>query len=704
MASADYSVRDGIALVTIDNPPVNAMTVGVPRAVCEALERAGREPEVVAIVIRGGGSGTIAGADIRMFGKPWPAGEPSLRDIIATVERSPKPVAALIRGQCLGGGLELALSCHYRLAASDSAVGQPEVKLGFPPGAGGTQRLPRLAGVEAALAMILDGNPVPALRARDLGIIDRVVEGDPREAAIAFMRERVAAGGPHVLARDRKLEAPGPDYFAAERTKAEKANRNLRSAQLACIDCVEAAVTLPFDAGIARERAIFETCLASEESRALRHVFFAERAAGKVPGIGKQTAVARIASAAVIGSGTMGTGIAMCFAEAGIPVHVLDTHAPALERGIATIRKSYEASAAKGRLSAADVEKRMSLITPTSVYADLAGADIAIEAVFEDMPVKRAVFAALDRVLEANAILASNTSYLDVDEIAASVPARLGRVLGLHFFSPANLMRLLEIVRTSSATPETVATALALARRLRKLPVVAGVCHGFIGNRMLTGYIREAGFLLEEGASPQQVDKALTDFGMPMGPFAVKDLAGLDIGWRNRKAFAHLRDASKRTSPVDDWICELGRFGQKTGAGYYRYEPGSRAPIPDPLVDELIRKAAKEKGITRREIGHDEIVERCLYPLVNEGAKVLEEGIALRASDIDLVWINGYGFPAWRGGPMHWADTVGLAKVLASVERLARADDTWEPAPLLKRLATERRRFADLDQGVSQNA
>ena len=428
-------------------------------------------------------------------------------------------------------------------------------------------------------------------------------------------------------------------------------------------------------------------------------MFFAERAAAKVPRIGREVEPQAIAAAGVVGSGTMGGGITMCFADAGIPVKVLDANPQALQRGIATMRKNYEATAAKGRITAADVERRMGMITPVTDLSALADADIIIEAVFEEMAVKKDVFARLDKVAKAGAILASNTSYLDVDEIAASVPGRAGNVLGLHFFSPANVMRLLEVVRTRTVSPGTLVTALALGRRLRKMPIVAGVCQGFIGNRMLKPYLREALFLLEEGASPQQVDKALTDFGMAMGPFAVKDLAGLDIDWRNRKAFAHERDPSKRYSPVDDRLCEMGRFGQKTGAGYYRYEKGSRTPIPDPVVEDVILRSAMEKGITRRSIGPEEIVTRCLYPLVNEGFKELEEGIALRASDIDLVWINGYAFPAWRGGPMHWADSVGLARVLAEVERLSRTNDYWEPAPLLQRLVREGRSLADLDAG-----
>lgn len=703
MPGADYSVSDGIAVITIDNPPVNAMSPGVPDAIITGIERANADASVSAIVLRGGGSGGIAGADIRMFGKPWPQGQATLRDIITAVEASAKPVVLAIKTLALGGASEIALGCHYRVAAPDAVVGQPEVKLGMPPGAGATQRLPRLAGVEAALAMIVDGNPVPARKALALGIVDRIVEGDFAEGCIAFAKEKIAEGGPHGLVRDKPIEARDKAWFDAKRAEIAKRSKGQRAA-LACVDCVEAAVTLPFDQGLKREREIFEACLNSAEGRALRHVFFAERAAGKVPGITKATATAPIARAAVIGSGTMGSGITMCFAEAGIPVSILDANPQALERGVAKIRSTYDSAAAKGRLAAADVEKRMGLITPTSDYAALADADIVIEAVFEEMPIKKQVFAQLDKVAKPSAILASNTSYLDVDEIAATLPHRAGGVLGLHFFSPANLMRLLEVVRTKSVSSETLATALALGRKLRKLPVVAGVCHGFIGNRMLAGYIREAGFLLEEGASPAEVDKAITDFGLPMGPFAMKDLAGLDISYRNRKAFAHLRAPNKRTSVIDDRLNEMGRLGQKTNAGYYRYEAGSRAPIPDPIVDQVIVEAAKAAGIARRTIPAGEIVARCLYPLVNEGARVLDEGIALRASDIDLVWINGYAFPAWRGGPMHWAEETGLATILDGIETFARTHDYWEPAPLLERLVREGKSFSALDAKETDDA
>ena len=696
MSGASLERRDAIGVVTIENPPVNAMSLGVPRAILACLAEAAADEAVTAVVLRGGGAGTLAGADIRMFGKPWPAGEPTLRDVIPAVERSPKPVVAALRGSCLGGGLEMALACHYRVASAETVLGQPEVALGFPPGAGGTQRLPRLAGVEAALAMIVEGKPVSAAWAAEHGILDRVIEGDLLEGALAFAGERIAAGPPHPLARDRAPALEDAGVFEATRARLAKRAPGRRAPQ-ACLECVEAARALPFDEGLARERALFEECVKSPESAALRHVFFAERAARKVPGIAKDTPGRPIGSAALVGAGTMGTGIALCFAEAGLPVRLFDSDAAALERGLATIRRDYERRVARGRLGTAEAEARMALIEPARTIEALGGADLVIEAVFEEMPLKEAVFRTLDSVCKEGAILASNTSYLDVDHLADTVPARRGAVLGMHFFSPARVMRLLEVVRTESAAPETLASVLALARRLGKVAVVAGVCHGFIGNRMLEGYTREVRFLLEEGATPAGIDSAITEFGMAMGPCAMADLAGLDVSWRKRKADAHLRDPAKRYSAVADRLCERGRFGQKTGAGYYRYAEGSRTPIPDPEVEALIAEVAAEKGIARRSIGAEEIVARCLYPLVNEGARILEEGIALRASDIDVVWVYGYGFPAWRGGVMHWADRVGLGAIRDAVARFGETHDFWEPAPLLGRLADEGRGFADFD-------
>ena len=699
MGGASLEREGAIGIITIDNPPVNAMSPGVPGAIQARLAEAQADDAVEAVVLRGAGKGALAGADIRSFGTPWPEGEPTLRDVIAAIEQSAKPVIATLAGYWLGGGLELALACHYRVASRKTQVGQPEVALGFPPGAGGTQRLPRLAGVEAALAMIVSGTPIDAPEAADTGILDRVIDGDLLEGAVAFAGERITAGPPHPLARQRTPELKDPDVFAATRKRLERRARGQR-APVACLECVEHSLELPFDEGIRKERAIFEECMASAESRALRHVFFAERAVRKVPGIGKETPVRAIESAAIVGAGTMGRGIATCFANAGIPVRLMDSDPEALERAVAGIRSEYEGRVKRGRVGAAEAEARIELIEPIETLEGVASADLVIEAVFEEMPLKEEVFRALDSVCGEGAIIASNTSYLDVNHLADIVPGRRGNVLGLHFFSPAQVMRLLEVVRTDSASPETLASVLALAKRLGKVAVVAGVCHGFVGNRMLEGYTREVRFLLEEGASPVEIDSALTEFGMAMGPCAVADLAGLDVSWRKRKADAHLRDPSKRYSAVADRLCELGRFGQKTGAGYYRYKPGSRTPVPDPEVDALIAEVAAESGINRRTIGADEIVKRCLYPLVNEGARILDEGIALRASDIDIVWINGYGFPRWRGGVMHWADEIGLAAVHATIARLDESQDHWEPAPLLSRLASEGKGFADVDRAA----
>ena len=699
MGGASLECEGAVGVITIDNPPVNAMSPGVPGAILERLAEAQADDAVEAVVLRCAGKGGLAGADIRSFGKPWPAGEPTLRDVIPAIERSAKPVIVALNGYCLGGGLELALSCHYRVASRTTEVGQPEVLLGFPPGAGGTQRLPRLADVETALAMIVDGTSVAAEEAAESGIVDRVIDGDLLEGALAFASERIAAGPPHPLARERTPVLKDPDVFEATRKRLERRARGQR-APIACLECVESALTLPFDEGVRKERETFEACMASPESAALRHVFFAERAVRKVPGVGKDTPARSIERAAIVGAGTMGRGIATCFANAGIPVRLMDSDLRALERALSAIRGDYERRVSRGRLGSADAEARIGLIEPIETVEGVAGTDLVIEAVFEEMPLKEEVFRALDSVCDEGAIIASNTSYLDVNRLADIVPRRKGNVLGMHFFSPAQAMRLLEVVRTDSASPGTLATVLALGRRLGKIAVVAGVCHGFIGNRMLEGYTRQVRFLLEEGASPTGIDAALTGFGMAMGPCAVADLAGLDVSWRKRKADAHLRDPSKRYSAVADRLCERGRFGQKTGAGYYRYEPGNRTPIPDPEVDALIAEVAAESGIVRRTIGADEIVQRCLYHLVNEGARVLEDGIALRASDIDIVWIDGYGFPRWRGGVMHWADHVGLGAIHATIAGFNESQDHWEPAPLLSRLAAEGRSFADADRAA----
>ena len=696
MSLVSYEKRDGVGLVLVDNPPVNAFSVGVPRGIIDALASAAADAEVTAIVLAGAGRTFIAGADIRRLGA-WPEGEPNLRDAIAACEGSAKPVVAALHGHALGGGLELAMACHYRVSTADARLGQPEVRIGVPPGGGGTQRLPRLVGVSKALDMIVGGRPITGEQGARAGLVDRLVERDLIEEALAFAAERARGGGPHPRARDREVRLDDPGVFDALRLALEHRARGQR-APYACIECVEAAVQLPFDEGIAREYEIFDVQVRSEEAAALRHVFFAERQIARVPGIGKDRAVREVREGAVIGAGTMGSGIAMNFANAGIPVKLFDLGREPLDRAMATIEKNYASTVRKGRLSEGAMRERLARITPVVAFDAVAGADFVIEAVFEEMALKLDTFARLDETCKPDAILASNTSYLDVNRIAAAT-GRPAQVLGTHFFSPANVMRLLEVVRTDTVGDEVLATALALGRRMGKAPVVSGVCHGFIGNRMLEGYLREAAFLVEEGALPQDVDRVLTDFGFPMGPFAVSDLAGLDIGWRSRREHRAAEDHRRYSGTLGDRLCERGCFGQKTGSGYYRYEAGSRRPAPSPEVEALIVQVSAELGIERRAIGDEEILSRCLYPLVNEGANVLDEGIALRAGDVDVVWLNGYGFPAHRGGPMHYADTVGIAAIHRSVCRYhERHGAWWAPSPLLARMAREGTTFADRDR------
>ena len=593
----------------------------------------------------------------------------------------------------MGGGLELALGCHYRIAITGGQIALPEVKLGILPGAGGTQRSPRIMGVEKAIDFMISGDPVPTEKAKELGLVDEIVRGDLRAAAITYANRLLRDG--QGVRRASQLTATvdgAPEaFFAGVRERMAKAWRGY-PAPLAIVACVEAAVTQPFAKGVVFERQQFEKLVKSDESRALRHLFFAEREAARIPDVPADTAVTEIKAAAVIGAGTMGGGIAMNFVNAGIPVKLLEMKQEAMDRGLGIIRKNYAATVAKGRLSQEAMDKRLALIQPTLTYEDLKQADIVVEAVFEEMEIKKQVFAQIDKVAKPSAILATNTSTLDVNEIAA-VTRRPEKVIGTHFFSPANVMKLLEVVRGSQTAKDVLATAMKLGKTIKKVPVCVGVCDGFVGNRMLHKYFREAGYLLEEGALPWQVDRALEEFGFAMGPFRVGDLAGLDIGWAIRKRQAATRDPQERYCRIPDLICEMGRFGQKTGAGYYRYEDGRKA-VPDPAIEALIVQASAEKGITRRQISDQEIVERCVYQLVNEGAKILEEGIAQRASDIDIVYAFGYGFPRYRGGPMFYADTVGLDKVLASVKAYqASQGDAWKPAPLLERLASEGGRF-----------
>jgi len=695
MSLVDFQKQGSIGVITLNNPPVNALSVnkGVVQGILDALKEGDHDHHIRAFVIIGGGRNFSGGADISEFGKPYDPGKATLPDALAYMDTVTKPIVAAISGPTMGGGLELALGCHYRIALTGAQIALPEVKLGILPGAGGTQRSPRLMGVAKALDLMVAGDPISSEQAKEAGLVDEVVSGDLRAAAISYANRLLKENQGARRASQLVASIDDPQaFFAAARERIGKTWRGY-PAPLAIVTCVEAAVSLPFAKGVTLERQEFHKLVKSDESRALRHLFFAERQVSKIPDVPDDTATREIKSAALIGAGTMGGGIAMNFANAGIPVKMLELNQAALDKGLGIVRKNYAATVSKGRLTQDAMDKRMSLFKGVTRYEDIKDVDIVIEAVFEDMAVKKQVFAELDKVCKPGAILASNTSTLDVNEIAA-VTSRPQDVLGLHFFSPANVMKLLEVVRARKTSKDVLATALKLSKSIKKVGVVAGVCDGFIGNRMLHGYFREAGFLLEEGALPQQVDKVIEDFGFAMGPFRVGDLAGLDVGWYIRKRQAATRPAHLRYSKVADQVCELGRFGQKTGAGWYRYEAGNRNPIPDPIVEDLIVKASKEAGIKRRQITNQEILERCIYALVNEGAEILEEGIALRASDIDVVYVHGYGFPRYRGGPMFYADMVGLDKVLESVKRFHAAHgEYWKPAPLLERLATEGKKF-----------
>jgi 3-hydroxyacyl-CoA dehydrogenase len=690
-----------IAIITINNPPVNALSPGVPEGISNSIDQIEKDASVKAVVVIGGGRTFVAGADIKEFTK-MTSGKgqrgPGLLPLLLKIENCSRPIVMAIHGTAFGGGLELAMSGHYRVAAPSAQVGQPEVKLGLIPGAAGTQRLPRLAGVAMAVEMCTGGNPVKASDALNAGIIDRLIDGDLLAGALAFAHEIAGRPAPRTRDCSQKLGTPADKaaIFATARETVRKKQRNL-IAPLAAIDAIEAATKLPFDQGCEVEAKLFIDCLYSDQSKALIHVFFGEREVAKVPDMTKETPILPVNSAAVVGAGTMGGGIAMVFANAGIPVLLKDADQAALDRGLANIQKNYATSVARGRFTQQAVEERMKLIKPTLRNDDFSRVDMVIEAVFEGMALKKEVFAELDRVCKPGAILASNTSTLDIDEIA-SATSRLASVLGTHFFSPANVMRLLEIVRGKATGKDVLATCMQLSKKLGKIGVLAGNCRGFIGNRMFHPYMREATFLVEEGASVEAVDKALYDFGMAMGPLATGDLAGLDVGWRIRKEYRHLEKPGIRQPFAGDRLCEMGRFGQKTGAGWYKYDENRRA-IPDPQVAALIKKWAVEAGIPQRQISAEESVDRCIYALVNEGARILEEGIALRAVDIDIVYINGYGFPAYRGGPMWYADTVGLKKVFDRVTEFHRTQgELWVPAPVLKQLAAQGRAFADLDK------
>jgi 3-hydroxyacyl-CoA dehydrogenase len=696
--SGRFEKRGDVGIIWIDNPPVNAISVGVRKAMIDGVAQLEKDPEIKAGVLACQGRTFMAGADITEFGKPPLS--PGLHEAVTALEGCSKPIVAAIHGTAFGGGLESALACHYRVAVAKAQVGLPEVKLGILPGAGGTQRLPRLIGVEAALGIIVSGDPVPAPQAAKFGVIDKIVEGDLTEGAIAYAKELIAKKSPPRRIRDIAIDAAKlpPNFFDEAHKRIAKEKKNLFSPQR-IVDALQAAVTLPFDQGIVRERELFMQCQQNSQAPALQHVFFAERKVANIPNLDKNTRPREIKRVAVIGAGTMGGGIAMNFANVGIPVTVLEVKQDALDRGIGVIRKNYENTAAKGRLTMEQVQQRMGLLTPTLSYEGLSEADLIIEAVFETMAVKKEVFGKLERVAKPGAILASNTSYLSIDEIANST-SRPGDVLGMHFFSPANVMRLLEIVRGAKTSPDVLKTVVDLAKRINKVGVVAGNKDGFIGNRMLSGYGYQASLMVLEGAMPEQVDAALRNFGMPMGALQMSDLAGLDVGYKSRKD----RDPNSfdgRVTRSADLLVEMGRLGQKTNAGYYDYAPGDRTPRPSPVVKEIIEKASKEYGITRRAFTDEEIVERCFLALMNVGCEVLREGVAYRASDIDIVYLYGYGFPAYRGGPMFWAEhEVGLPKSLEKLKKYsAQTGGKWlTVSPLLEKLVAEGKGFASVGQ------
>jgi 3-hydroxyacyl-CoA dehydrogenase len=692
-----------VAVITLDNPPLNGLNHELRAGLVAGIDRASADAGVKAILFIGAGKAFSSGADIREFNTPKSTAEPTLRSVIRIVEANTKPVIAAIGGICMGGGLELALGCHFRVASPGARIALPEVKLGLVPGAGGTQRLPRAIGVEAALNMIVSGAPVSSEQFKGTKLFDEIIEGSLEnellQGALVFARKVVAERRPLTRLRDVKIAFPNADaFFQFARNSVGPLARNF-PAPLKCIDAVATAVTKPFDEGLKFERELFTQLVQTPESQALRHAFFAERAAAKIPDVPENTPARKIASVAVIGAGTMGGGIAMNFLSAGFPVTILEMKQEALDKGVATLRKNYEGSIKRGKLTPEKLQQNMALLKATLSYDDVKTADLVIEAVFEDMAVKQAVFEKLDAVAKPGAILATNTSTLDVNRIAAFT-RRPQDVVGMHFFSPANIMKLLEVVRGEKTAKDVLVAVMQVAKKINKTAVVSGVCDGFIGNRMIEQYLRQAMFLLDEGASPQQVDRALERFGMAMGPFRMSDLAGNDVGWYIRKR-RYLEKPDVVYSKIADRLCELGRFGQKTGLGWYRYEAGRRDAIPDPAVDEMIAGYRKELGAqfgtVQRKIADDEIVERCVLALVNEGARILQEGVAQRASDIDMVYLTGYGFPLYRGGPMLYADMLGLYNVVRSMARLAtlaHADPAfWQPAPLLAKLAAEGKTF-----------
>ncbi len=678
-----------VAVIVVDNPPVNAQNNAVRAGLLDAFTRARADSAVAGVVLTCAGRTFIAGSDISEFGTALQT--PTTPDVIAAIEALGKPVVAALFGTPMGGGLELALGCHFRIAAPGTKLALPEIKLGLIPGAGGTQRLPRLAGMETAAAMILSGDPITAEAARASGLVDEIFDGDPAEAGAAFLRRVIAENRPCVLAHDRneKIAAFGSDRrkFDELIAKSAKRGRGGPRAPAAAQQALYDAVALPIDTALPRERAAFMELVVTEESKALRHIFFAEREAAKLPEDARNAKARDVKRAAVIGAGTMGGGIAMSFAKAGIPVTLIESSPEGLQRGLDTIAKNYRISASRGAMAPEDVDKRLALMTGTTDLAAVADADLVIEAVFEDMELKKEIFSRLDRLAKPDAVLATNTSYLDLETIADAT-ARPQAVVGMHFFSPANVMRLMETVRGARTAPEALATAVNVGRKIGKVPVVVGVCPGFVGNRMLRLRGTEAERVLLEGALPYEIDAALVQFGFAMGPLAVGDMGGLDIGWRSRKA-------SGLKAPIADQICEMGRFGQKTGRGFYLYEQGSRTPKRDEEIEQLVIATSKKLGVTRRPFAPKEIVERLLFPMINEGARILDEKIAQRAGDIDVIWIHGYGFPAWRGGPMHYANTLGLPDVCARLNEFAVAagDPRHAPAPLLARLAAEGKLF-----------
>ncbi len=696
MNKLSLEARAGIAVLKLDNPPVNSFGHGLREALVDGLERANADPSIEAIVLIGSGGSFSGGADIREFGTPKASAQPNLLTVIREIEESSKPVIAAIGGVCMGGGLEVALACHYRVAAPGARIALPEVKLGLLPGAGGTQRLPRLLGVESALNMIVSGATVASEKLRDSRLFDAFADGDLLEAALLFARRVVAEHLGLKRVRDLEIAMPNAEAYLQFARNSVKAAAGPYPAPLACVEAVAAAVQKPFDAGLKRERELFTTLMLSPESAALRHVFQAERAAAHILDVPADTPVRPLRKVGVIGAGTMGGGITMSLINAGLPVVLSEMTQDALDRGLANIRRNYQGALRKGTLNETMLAQRLALITPTLDYALLRDADLIIEAVFESMDVKRKVFETLDAVVMPGAILASNTSALNLDAIA-NFTKRPQDVIGLHFFSPANVMRLLEVVRGAKTAKDVLATAVQLAKKIGKVAVVSGVCDGFIGNRMLARYGAAAHDLIMAGAEPREIDAALQEFGMAMGPFRVGDLAGLDIGWALRKRRA-AEFPDRDFSNVADALCEAGRFGQKTGAGWYRYAAGSRDPIPDPLVTAMIDEYRKKRGITPRTVSNHEIVERCIYALINEGARILEEGIAQRSSDIDLVYLNGYGFPAYRGGPMFYADQTGLRVIARTLKRIAEGPGIdavfWRPAPLLERLAEQDKTFS----------